>query len=373
MSRLQSAATAELSAAFGAGEPPATAFAPGRCTLVGEHVDYAGGRIACVATDLGVAVAVRESPDGRWRVASGGRRVERETPVPSGDIGDRPFAAALALGRTAPLELGIAADLPEGAGLSSSAALISATVAALLRLDGRRLPAGVIAATAYRAEHDIVGIPCGTLDQRAVVEAPAHGVLCLDCRDGTAEPVPWPWEELVLVACDTGTAHDVGGEGYRSRRAQAEAALQALGVATCQDAGLEDLEVAGLDPLLRRRARHLITESGRVDAAAAALRAGDAAALGALMDASHNSLRDDYEVSTPELDHAVAAARHAGCLGARLVGAGFGGSAVALCEANNAEHCAAAMREASGASRAWSFRPAAGLAALDPGVIGAAH
>ncbi|MFN2569594.1 MAG: galactokinase, partial [Candidatus Dormibacteria bacterium] len=352
------------------------AWAPGRCTLVGEHVDYVGGLVACIAIDLGVAVALRPSPDGGWRVASGRRRVERFTPESAGDIGDRIFAAAIALRdagvATVPVEVAVAASLPEGAGLSSSAAVICAACAAFLRLQATTMGVRLLAATALHAERDIVGVPVGPLDQRAVVEAPSGGVLILDCRDGTSSSAPWPWSDVVLVACDTGEEHDVGGDGYRRRRAQVEAGLQRLGVATCRDVeSLDALPAAGLSDVEIRRVRHVVTETARTQEAVRALSDGDAMLLGSIMASSHASLRDDYEVSTPALDATVAAAEAVrDCLGGRLVGAGFGGTAVALVRRAAADECRAAMEKAAGSgARSWVIHPAAGLAVASPDVV----
>jgi len=362
-----------------------TAFAPGRCTIVGEHVDYADGVVVCIAVHLGIAVAVRESSDGLWRVRSGVRLVERADPSPCGDAGDLPFATALALrlaGCDVPaLSIGVAATLPEGAGLSSSAALCCATAAAVLRLLGARLPAAELCDVALSAERDILGVPCGPLDQRAVVLAPAGGALVLDCRDGGVSTVPW-LDGYVLAACHTGDAHDVGGEGYRTRRAQADAALAAIaaggsvpGRLSYRDVGFAQAEALdSRDPLLARRARHIVGETARAQQCAAALLDGDAARVGALMTASHASLRDEYEVSTAALDAVVAAAvRVPGCRGARLVGAGFGGTAIALVEEGSAGACLRAMKAALPGGTAgrggWVLAPAPGLAALAPDVV----
>lgn len=353
----------------------ATARAPGRCTLAGEHVDYAGGRVLCCPVDRAVAVALRPSAGRRWRLLSDGRRVDRGSPLPAGDLGDRAFAPAVVLSRRGwevpPLEIAVAADLPEAAGLASSAALSCAVTVALLRLLGGRLSAAELAAVALEAERDVVGVPCGPLDQRAVVGLPEGGAMLLDCAGGSAAAVSWGLAGEVLVACDSGESHDVGGAGYRTRRAEAEAALGLLGVDGVGGVGAAALEAAALPPPLDRRARHLVTETARAGAAAEALAAGDAARLGALMSASHASLRDDYEVSTPALDAAVAAARAVpGCHGARLVGAGFGGTAVALVEEPAAAGCAAAMRGAVPRGRgAWRLSPGPGLAVLAAGVL----
>jgi galactokinase len=163
-------ASRALDQAFGAGAAASTATAPGRVTLVGEHVDYVGGHVACMAVDLALTVAVRPSRDGWWRPAGLSRRVERPSPMMAGDIGDRLFAAAVALGSRGPalppLEIAVAGDLPASAGLASSAAVILAAAVAILRLAGRRLAAEELVAIALTAERDVVGVPCGDLDQR---------------------------------------------------------------------------------------------------------------------------------------------------------------------------------------------------------------
>jgi galactokinase len=331
--------------------------------------------VLCCPIDRSVAAAVRPSPDGRWRLRSGDRRVERAGPEPAGDLGDRAFAPAIVLARRGlkvpALEVGVAADLPEGAGLSSSAALSCAVTVAVLRLLGGRLTSAELAGVALEAERDVVGVPCGPLDQRAVVGLPEGGAMLLDCAGGSAAAVPWGIEGAVLVACDTGESHDVGGAGYRERRGEAEAVLRVLGVAGVGEVDAAAVTAAALPPPLDRRARHLVTETARAIAAAAALAVGVAPALGELMSASHASLRDDYEVSTAALDAAVAAAQGVpGCHGARMVGAGFGGTAIALVEEAGAEGCAEAMLAAvPGARGAWRLVCAPGLAVLAEDVL----
>jgi galactokinase len=348
-----------------------TAEAPGRCTLVGEHVDYADGVVVCAAIDLAVAVALRQSEDGRWRVSSEGRTVERAELQMCGDIGDRPLAALRALKEhgvdVPPMEIALAASLPEGAGLASSAAVCCAVIVAAVRLSGFRLGAVDVADTALYAERDIVGVPCGPLDQRAIVDAPASGVLLLDCRDLSESGVPW-LSDVTLVACHTGEAHDVGGEEYRHRRDEADAARRLLGAASWRTVTTGDLASAHLPRTLAMRARHIVTETARAISAGDALRHHGVAELGALMSASHASLRDDYEVSTPILDAVVAAAEAVpGCHGSRLVGAGFGGTAIALVDAAAADDCRRVMSRAAGRDgdarpHTWALRPAPGLA-----------
>ncbi len=366
-------ASRALDQAFGPGAAIATGTAPGRVTLVGEHVDYVGGHVACIAVDLALTVVVRPSRDGGWRVAGLGQRVERREPVMAGDIGDRLFAVAQALHHSGvpvlPLEMAVAGDLPASAGLASSAAVTLAGAAAMLRLAGRRINAEELVTVALTAERDIAGIPCGDLDPRAIVHGREGSVLALDCANGSLQRVAWPWPAVALVVAASGAKHDVGGEEYRRRREAAEQACAALGVPTCQEIGERWRELA---PELRPRGRHIATETLRADAAVRALEAGDVAALGRLMDESHESLRRDCEVSTPRLDAMVEAARRVpGCHGARLVGAGFGGSVVALVDQGAAKGCAAALAAVSGLNEAtWLVRPAAGVEVTAADVVG---
>jgi galactokinase len=295
-------------------------------------------------------------------------------PTRAGDIGDRLVAAAVAAGDataapTPPLDMAVEASLPEGAGLSSSAALVVATMVAVLRLQGRRLAAADLVAAALRAERDLVGVPCGPLDHRAVVRAPRGGALLLDCRSGVDRPVPWRLSGVGLVACATGETHDVGGAGYRQRREEADEALRRLGVASYREA--DEADLAHLPPPLVQRARHILRETARAGAAARALECGDAVMLGRLMTESHASLRDDYAVSTVSLEAVVSAAMSVpGCLGARMVGAGFGGTVIALTCDDAAESVGRAMEGAAAdAAGAWRLAPAAGMAERAPDAV----
>ncbi|MFN2581534.1 MAG: galactokinase [Candidatus Dormibacteria bacterium] len=365
MAPLEADAAAQLLAAWGLGERTVSARCPGRCTLVGDHVDYAGGMVLSCAIDLEVAVAVRRSPDGVYRASALGTRVERTEPRSVGDVADRIIAAGVALRRrgidVAPFEAATSATLPDGAGLASSAATICATTVALVSLVESRIDSAGVVDTAFVAEHDVVGVPCGRLDQHAVVEAPRGGALLFDARADTASIVPWTLHEHVLCVCDTAERHSVAGPEYRRRRVECAEAFRRAGIRTAQDS----MPGTVRDVTLQRRLRHVLTETRRSVEAADAVRSGDAARLGELMIESHASLRDDYAVSTATLD-AVATAAHAidGCLGARMVGGGFGGSVLALVHVDAAHACARAMVDAAGGApaRSWVLRPAPGLA-----------
>jgi galactokinase len=372
MTDLEMGAAGELEAAFGPGTSAASGVAPGRVTLLGEHVDYVSGRIACMAIDLTLAVAVRPSADGHWRVVSDGHRVERPAPSMARDIGDRVFAAASALGRFGvvlpPLDIGVASRVPRSSGLSSSAALTAASLVAMLRLAGARLSSDDLVAAALIAEREIVGVPCGDLDPLAVVYSRAGSVLLLDCATGSRETRGWPWPEIGLVVASSGERHDVQGTGYRTRRAMAERACVTLGASGCQEIGDRWRDLPGE---LRAAGRHIATETRRTDAAIAALEAGDAHRLGVLVNESHESLSSDYRISTERLDAMTAAARRVpGCYGARLVGGGFGGSALALVDRSAADACAAAMAAAAiPDAGTWLIEPSAGVAVLAPDVV----
>jgi galactokinase len=370
----EAAAARELIGAAGPGTAASTAWSPGRCTLVGEHVDYAGGLVLCIGVDLGVAAAVRHGSTLGFLVTSNWETLSRAGPEPAGDMGDRVLAPVVALRRYGlaipSLEVGIAATLPAGVGLASSAALMVAVTTSILRLTRTSMRARELAEVALIAERDVLGVPCGPLDQRAVVDAPDGGALLLDCRSGGASTVAWPWPDAVIVACDTGTHHDVGGREYRIRRAEAERGLAAVGVESCQDLTSEAIEAAAVEPVVKRRLRHVMDESARAGDAAEAMRQADLFGLGRLMSASHASLRGLYEVSTATLDAVVAAAETVrGCAGARLVGAGFGGAVVALASRDAAGACATAMGAACGGGATFELRPSAGVAALNPDVI----
>jgi galactokinase len=330
--------------------------------------------VLCIAVDLGVAAAVRRRSTPGFVVTSGGETLKRAGPEPVGDWGDRVLAPVVVLrgrGLAIPsLDVGIAATLPAGVGLASSAALMVAVTTAILRLTRTSMPASEVAEVALIAERDVLGIPCGPLDQRAVVDGPDGGALLLDCRSGDETSVPWPWPDAVLIACDTGTHHDVGGREYRNRRVETERGLADVGVDSCQDLTIEAIEAAAVGSVVKRRLSHVMDESARAGDAAEAMRRADLAELGRLMSASHASLRDLYDVSTATMDAVVVAAESVdGCVGARLVGAGFGGAVIALARRAAAARCATAMRAVCGGGATFELRPSAGVAALNPDVI----
>jgi galactokinase len=221
-----------------------------------------------------------------------------------------------------------------------------ATVQAFSAVSGVKVPPKQAARIGQHAEHVWVGTNCGLMDQLASALGQPDHVLLIDCRDLSFQPVPVPSAAAILIA-DTGARRQLAGSAYNERRAQCEAAAAALGVPALRDATMQMLDAAHLDPVIDKRARHIIGEDDRVLECVAALRAGDLLTVGRLMDASHRSMRDLYEISSLELDTMVDLLRaQPGCFGARLTGAGFGGCAVALMAAEAVEAAIPKVAEA---------------------------
>jgi galactokinase len=361
------------------GRPPAGVwYAPGRVNLIGEHTDYSEGFALPFAIGTGVCVAAATRGDGLLALASrqqGGDvltvPVTALAPGRPGGWAAYPAGLAWALRaaghRIGGASLAIDADLPAGAGLASSAALVSAAGLALAGLYRLGVSRPELAGLGRRAENEFVGVPTGPMDQLAVLLGQAGQALLLDCRAGTGTAVPFDPAAagLVLLVIDTRVQHELTGGGYAARRLACQEAARTLGVRSLRDiTGTGPL--AGLaDPVLRRRARHVVTEDRRVLDAAGLLRAGRPGEAGRLLSASHASLRDDFEVSWPEADATVAAALGAGALGARMTGGGFGGSVIALAPAGAAGSVAAAVTGAF-AGRGWQA-PAISPAQPAPG------
>lgn len=336
------------------GHPPDGVWAaPGRVNLIGEHTDYNDGFALPFALPQRTEVAAAARADGALRLHSAdapGGAVTLD--LAALDPAHRPQGAASwaaypagvfwAL-RDAGLPVGgadlhIRSDVPTGAGLSSSAALEVATALALADLYGLRLTRPELAALARRAENAYVGVPCGVMDQMASACATEGHALLLDTRSLDQRPIPFDCaaEGLRLLVVDTRVTHALADGAYAQRLASCRRAAEALGVPALRDLPYDDLDraLARLgDPVARRRVRHVVTENERVLRIEELLRAGRLRETGPLLTEGHVSLRDDYEVSCPELDLAVAAADAAGAYGARMTGGGFGGSALALIDA----------------------------------------
>lgn len=342
----------EFTAVFGRA-PDGVWRAPGRVNLIGEHTDYNDGLVLPFALPLGVSVAAARRDDGVIEVRSRQAATPVTAPVDGGPVvaegwpADRAWAAypvgvarVLREHGTGGASLLIDSDLPQGAGLSSSAALECATALALCDLHGVEIDRPALARLAQRAENEQVGVPCGLMDQAASLLCTEGRALMLDCRTGLSSQVPFAPAEsgLTLLVVDTRAAHALAGGEYARRRAECERAASLLGVDALRDV----TDLAGAlqklpDPVLRRRVQHVVTENHRVEATVGLLRAGAVAELGAMLNASHLSLRDQYEVSWPEADRAVNAALRAGARGGRMIGGGFGGSVIVLTAADRAD------------------------------------
>lgn len=320
-------------AVFGA-PPEAQARAPGRVNLLGEHTDYNEGFVLPIAIAQCTHVGLRRNGLARCRLHAQalGETVEFTLAVsPAAHFATYVFGCLVEAGEAGfdipPLDIHVASDVPMGVGLSSSAALEVATLRALRALLELPLDDVQVARLGQRAEVRHAGVRCGLMDQMASSLAGTDRALLLDTRSLARREVPLPPHSAILVL-DSGEPRTLAASGYNERRAQCEQAAQLLGVNSLRD--VPDLETAqGLPDPLRQRVRHVLTENARVLQAADCANAQD---FGALMNASHASLRDDYAVSTPAVDRLVSLMQaHPAVYGVRLTGAGFGGACVALC------------------------------------------
>lgn len=319
--------------------------APGRVNLIGEHTDYNEGFVLPFAIDKTARVAVAVRTDSTVRLLStygdqGMFTTDTGSLEPASAKGwtKYPLGVIWALqqrGITVPgLDLLLDSTVPLGAGLSSSHAIECAVISALNELTGAGLgPEEMVLAT-QQAENDFVGAPTGIMDQSASLRGSKGHAVFLDCRDQSVELVPFDAESagLVMLVIDTKVSHSHADGGYASRRASCELGAELLGVKALRDVRVADLaRVEGLlDEVTYRRVRHVVTEDDRVLQTVGLLASDGPAAIGPLLDASHISMRDDFEISCPELDLAVSTSRANGAIGARMTGGGFGGAAIAL-------------------------------------------
>jgi galactokinase len=368
------------------GRPEGVWAAPGRVNVIGEHTDYNGGFVLPIALAHTTRAAVARRDDGRLAVASrqgdgGVVELDLDELAPGRPEGWAGYPAGVVTGLRDRLSGGVSvlvdSDVPVGAGLSSSAALTCSVALALRDLVAPELAPPDLVELARRAENDFVGAPTGILDQSASVLCTAGHALFLDTRDRTSEQVPLDLAGagLALIVVDSGVTHEHAGGGYGDRRRECEEAARRLGVDFLRE--VEDVDRLGVladgtaeGEVLLRRARHIVTENARVLGVVAELREdADPRRIGRVLTAGHESLRDDFEISVPLLDAIVESAVEAGAHGARMVGGGFGGSAIALVEADAVDAVTAAVaarfaREGSPAPRTFVTVPSAGARRL---------
>ncbi|WP_433799439.1 galactokinase [Actinomycetospora sp. CA-084318] len=321
-------------------DPEGVFSAPGRVNLIGEHTDHNEGHVLPFAIDRRTFVAAARRDDDRVTVRSDDPGTEATELVVGKLVAATgwsayPLGTLWALGVGTGWDLVVHGEVPLGAGLSSSAALESAVALAVSELAGLGLDRVALAAAGRRAENEVVGAPVGIMDQAASLLCREGSALLLDCRSMATEDVALGFEaaDLSVLVIDSRVRHDLADGGYADRRAACVAAAEALGVPALRDATLPAVENLP-EGAPRRRARHVVTEEARVHETVALVRAGRPREVGALLSASHASLRNDYEVSVPEVDAIVGAAVGAGALGARIMGGGFGGSVIALVPAD---------------------------------------
>ncbi|QNG35794.1 galactokinase [Geodermatophilaceae bacterium NBWT11] len=353
---------------FGA-DPEGVWLAPGRANVIGEHTDYNGGYVLPIALPHRVLASVGRRTDGLLSVASVQQPgVHVELPMtelrPGNPGGWAGYVAGVATQFELPggLSVLVDGDVPAGAGLSSSAAVTCSVALALRDLLRPDLAVDDLVDVARRAENDFVGAPTGILDQSASLLCRAGHALFLDTRDRSTAHVPLDLAAagLALLVVDTGHTHSHADGGYGDRRRECEAAAADLGVTALRDATVETVATIA-DDVLRRRARHIVTEDDRVLEVVRLLTDGsDPRAIGPVLTAGHASLRDDFEISTPELDAVVDTALAAGAHGARMVGGGFGGSAIVLVDTDSLDAVTAAVQPAGGTYRTFVAVPGPG-------------
>jgi galactokinase len=357
-SDLVSDAAAGLSSKLGS-KATITALAPGRVNLIGEHIDYCDGFVMPFAIDRHVVMAGTANGTSEARITSAlnGDIVSIDVSQPQ-QIGNPDWSNYIRgvisgfqdRGHHIPgFDACIISSVPGGAGLSSSAALELATATFLEGLLDTRIDTREKALLCQKAEHDFARVPCGIMDQFASAFGKTNRLVLIDCRSGEPELVPFENPDLTVLIANTMVRHELNDGGYAARRKNTEDALAILGRESWRDVSAADIQ-ANWDKLgepINRRARHVVGEISRTIAAAAALARNDFETLGPLMAASHDSLRDDFEVSCNELDTMVEIARrigrNGGVIGARMTGGGFGGSTVTLCESRKAAEIADTM------------------------------
>ena len=340
--------------------PAGIVAAPGRVNLIGEHTDYNDGFVLPIAIERETMAAFAPRDDGMIHLASlvadEPAEIYLNAPIAPGEPAWANYCRGVVAGvigygiRLTGADILFDSDVPLGGGLSSSASLEVATALALLGGDKAGLADEKIAKLCQQAEHEFAGTPCGIMDQSIAIMGQAGRALLLDCRSGAVRQIPFDNPELVLLVADTQVKHELSDGGYAARRQQCYDAAEKMGIKMLRDTDHEAVAAAGADGTLTdkefMRARHVVGEIERTLEAVGALEAGDYERFGHLMVASHNSLRDDYEVSCEELDAIVELACECeGVFGARMTGGGFGGSAIILAAAANAEAVTQTVRD----------------------------
>jgi galactokinase len=331
-------------------------FAPGRVNLIGEHIDYNGGLVMPVALNMGIKASYQKNDSGAIFLSSATHPDKINFPltaIPSSyDIANSwcnyPIGVLSALYKhglpIGGFNLHFESDLPEGSGLSSSAAIEVLTAYILLHQAGREIKLPDIAVLCQKVENDFIGVQCGIMDQFAVANCKKDHALLLNCNTISYEQVPFELDNYSLLVIDSKKPRSLIKSAYNERKAESDEALKILIQAGrlkdsqyLVDTAMEDIEVIS-DDTVRRRARHVISEHIRVRHSAAALRIGDLHTFGRLMSASHRSMKQDYEITGPEMDILAETAHYIdGCVGARMTGGGFGGCAIALVKKNTIE------------------------------------
>ena len=341
-------------------KPEGVWSAPGRVNLIGEHTDYNEGFVLPFAIDRRTYAAVSSRSDGIARVASSFSDEVVEIAVAEISKSTVSGWSAYPLGVTWALieagakpsgfDLYVDSDVPVGAGLSSSAAIECSVSMALNELWGANLDRSALAKIGQKAENEIVGAPTGIMDQTASLFGVLDQVVFLDCRTLVAENIPLGLKQnsLEIVVMDTKVSHRLVDGGYAARRAACDQGASQMGVSSLRDLGISDLDKAKkiLDPLVYKRVRHVVTENARVLETVEHLKSSGPKSIGHLLYASHESMRDDFEISIDELDLAVETAMGIGAIGARMTGGGFGGAAIALIDSSKVADLKASVTEA---------------------------
>ena len=355
------------------------AEAPGRVNLIGEHIDYSEGFVLPFAIADRTYAAIARNSDGLVRIASQQRKnriftidINDVKPGSAGDWEKYVLGVIWTLDISTGVDILVDGHVPSGAGLSSSAALECSVAVGLNALFSLGKTLEDLARATQKAENDYVGMPCGIMDQSVSLMGREGSALLLDCRDLSTESVPFDVasQGLELLIIDTQAHHALVDGGYAERRASCESVAATFSIPSMRNLTMEvlDSRKSEITEVEYLRARHAVTEIARVKDAVAALKASDFTTLGRLINESHISLRDDYTVSCPELDAAVDAALAAGALGSRMVGGGFGGSAIALIKADQIDSVKEAIKNSYAAKgfkapRFFTSLPSAGASA----------